>query len=100
MAKEKDPLAVDPLEKVMLEGLKKFTCICSLLSNEEREQLVLVLLNNIDVFSWSPSDMVRINLMVTSHNDQTNKTESEAFSPGSPSNYLDGSRQFIESRFH
>ena len=48
---DKDSLAVDPLEKVTLDGLEKFTYISSLLSNEEREQLQLMLLNNIDVFT-------------------------------------------------
>ena len=51
---------MDPLEKVTLDGLEKFTYISSLLSNEEREKLQLMLLNNIDVFSWSHSDMIRI----------------------------------------
>ena len=64
---EKDPLVVDPLEKVMLDGSKKFTYISSLLSDEEREQLRLVLLNNIDVFARSHSDMVGINSTVASH---------------------------------
>ena len=60
-------LAVDPLEKVPLDGTKKFTYISSLQSNEEREQLRLMLLNNIDVFSWSHLDMVGINPKVASH---------------------------------
>ena len=63
---EKDPLAVDPLEKVMLDRLKKFTYISYLLSNEERKQLQLMLSNNIDLFSWSHSNMVGINLTVAS----------------------------------
>ena len=58
---------MDPFEKVALDGPEKFTYISSLISNEEREQLQLVLLNNIDVFSRSHSDMVGINLMVASH---------------------------------
>ena len=57
---------MDPLEKVTLDGSEQFTYISSLLSNEEREQLQLVLLNNIDVFSWSHSDMVGINPTVAS----------------------------------
>ena len=57
---------MDPLEKVMLGGSEKFTYISLLLSNEEREQLQLVLLNNIDVFAWSHSDMVGINPTVAS----------------------------------
>ena len=48
---EKDPLAVDPIEKIMLDEPKKFTYISSLMSDEEREQLRFVLLNNIDVFA-------------------------------------------------
>ena len=52
---------MDPLEKVTLDGLEKFTYVPSLLSNEEREQLQLVLLNNRDVFTWSHLDMVGIN---------------------------------------
>ena len=58
---------MDPLEKVTLEGPKNFTYISSLLSNEEMEQLPLLLLNNIDVFTWSHSDMVGINPTVDSH---------------------------------
>ena len=42
---------MDPLENVALNGQEKFMYISSLLSNEEREQLQLVLLNNIDVFA-------------------------------------------------
>ena len=64
---EKDPLAMDPLEKVTLDGPENFTYINSLLSNEEREQLRFMLLNNIDVFAWSHSDMIEINPMVASH---------------------------------
>ena len=44
---------MDPLEKVMLDGPKKFTYASSLLSDEEIEQLRLVLLNNVDVFAWN-----------------------------------------------
>ena len=58
---------MDPLEKEMLDGLEKFTYISSLLSNEEREQLRLMLLNNMNVFTWSHSDMVGINPTVASH---------------------------------
>ena len=58
---------MDPLEKVTLDGPKKFTYISSLLSNEEREQLQLVLSNNIDIFALSYSDMVGINSTMASH---------------------------------
>ena len=51
----------------MLDGLEKFTYISSLLSNEEREQLRLMLLNNMNVFAWSHSDMVGIKPTVASH---------------------------------
>ena len=42
---------MDPLEKETLDGLEKFTYVSSLLSNEEKEQLLLILLNNIDVYA-------------------------------------------------
>ena len=58
---------MDPLKKVTLEILKKFTYISSLMSNEEREQLRLMLLNNIDVLTWSHLDMIGINPMMASH---------------------------------
>ena len=64
---EKDLLAMDPLEKVTLDRPKKFTYISSLMSNEKRERLRLMLLNNIDVFALSHSDMIGINLTVASH---------------------------------
>ena len=55
---------MDPLEKETLDGLENFTYASFLLSNEERDQLQLVLLNNVDVFSWSHFDMVGINSTV------------------------------------
>ena len=58
---------MDPLEKVVLDGLEKFTYTNSLLTDEEKEQLRLMLLSNIDVFAWSHSDMVGINPTVASH---------------------------------
>ena len=64
---EKDPPTVDPLEEVELDGPKKFTYVTSLLSNEEREQLQLTLLHNIDIFAWRHFKMIGINLMVASH---------------------------------
>ena len=64
---EKDLLVVDPMEKVTLDGQEKFTYISSLLSNEEREQLRLMPLNNIDVFAWNHLDMIGINPTVASH---------------------------------
>ena len=58
---------MDPLEKVMLDGSEEFTHTSSLMSNKEREQLQLVLLNSLDVFVWSHSDMVGINSTMASH---------------------------------
>ena len=55
------------MEKETLDGPERFTYVSSLLSNEEREQLQLFLLNNIDIFSWSHSDMVGINPTVASY---------------------------------
>ena len=40
---------MDPLEKVMLDGPEKSTYASSLMSDEKKEQLRLVLLNNIDL---------------------------------------------------
>ena len=45
----------------------KFTYASSLLSDDEKKQLRLVLLNNIDVFAWNHSDMVGISSIVASH---------------------------------
>ena len=64
---EKDPLAMDPLEITTLDGLEKFTYVSTLLSIEEKEQLQHVLLRNIDVFTWSHSDMARIDPTLASH---------------------------------
>ena len=64
---EKDPSIVDPLEEIELDGLERFTYFSSLLSSEERKQVRLTLLCNIDVFSWRHSDMVGINLKVASN---------------------------------
>ena len=58
---------MDPLEKETFDGLEKFIYVSFLLSNKERERLLLVLLNNIDIFDWSHSDMVGINSTVASH---------------------------------
>ena len=58
---------MDLLEKVTLDRPKNFTYISSLLSNEERKQIRFMLLNDMDVFAWSHSDMVGINPTVASH---------------------------------
>ena len=64
---DKDPLAVDPLETVALDGLEKFTYISSLLSNKEKEQLQCVLLRNIDMLAYNHLNMTRIDPMLASH---------------------------------
>ena len=51
----------------MLDGPKRFTNAGSLLSGDEKEQLRLVLLNNVDVFAYNHSDMVGISPTVASH---------------------------------
>ena len=51
----------------MLDGVEKFTYAKSLLTDDEKEQLRLVLLSNIDVFTLSHSDMVGINPTMDSH---------------------------------
>ena len=58
---------MDPLEKVTLDGIEKFIYLSSLMSSEEMNQLRLMLLKNMDVFAWSHSNMVGINLTVASH---------------------------------
>ena len=58
---------MDPLQKVTLDEPEKFIYVSSLPFNEEREQFRLVLLNNINVFARSHSDMVGINPTVASH---------------------------------
>ena len=80
---------MDPLEKVMLDELEKFTYASSLLTDDEKEQLRFALLSNIDVFALSHMDMVRINPM-----------ENKAFSLGLPLDHPDGGRQLTKSRFH
>ena len=64
---ERDLLAMDPLEKVMLDGLERFTYASSIMYSDEKEQLRLVLLSNVDVFGCNHSDMVGISLTVASH---------------------------------
>ena len=58
---------MDPLEEVELDGQEKFTYVSSLLFNEERAQLRLVLMCNIDVFEWRHSDMVGIRPKMDPH---------------------------------
>ena len=58
---------MDLIEKVMLDEPEKFTYDSSLLSGDEKEQSRLVLLNNVDVFSWNHSDIVGISPTVAFH---------------------------------
>ena len=51
----------------MLDGPGKFTYVSSLLSSKEREQVQGMLLKNQDVFAWSHSNMVGIDLALASH---------------------------------
>ena len=48
---------MDPLEEIEFDGLEWFIYFSSLMSNEEREQVQLTLLRNIDVFAWRHSDL-------------------------------------------
>ena len=88
---------MDPLEKVTLDKLEKFTYISSLLSNKEREQLRLMLLNNIDVFTRSHSDMILINPTVASH--KLNVIPA-ARPVRQKVRHSHESRQFVEGRFY
>ena len=58
---------MDSLEEVELDRHEKFTYILSFLANEERAQLQITLLRNIDVFVWRHSDMVGISPTTASH---------------------------------
>ena len=64
---EKEPLAVDLLETVALDGQEKFTYVPSLLSREDKEQLQHVFLRNIDVFAGNHLDMTGIDSTLASH---------------------------------
>ena len=58
---------MDPLEPIFLGGPDKHTYDSSLTSKEEKEQLWQVLLGNIDIFTWTHSDMTDITPMHASH---------------------------------
>ena len=58
---------MDPLESILMGGLDKHTYVSSFSSEEEKEQLWQVLLDNIDVFAWTHSDMTDISPMHASH---------------------------------
>ena len=59
---------MDPMESLLLGRPGKHTYVSSLLSEEEKEQLRQVLLDNIDVFAWTHSDMTDISPTYASHN--------------------------------
>ena len=90
----------------MMNESEKFTYNSSLLSHEEREQIRLVLLNNIEVFTWSHSNMVGVNPTVASHKlniilmARPIRQKVRLFHPRPPSNHSDISRQLIERWFH
>ena len=58
---------MDPLESILLGEPDKHTYVSSLLSEEEKEQLRQALFGNIDVFSWTHSDMTGISPTHASH---------------------------------
>ena len=58
---------MDPLESILLGGPNKHTYVSSLLSEEEKEQLRQVLLDNIDVFAWTHSNITDISPTHASH---------------------------------
>ena len=64
---DRESLVVDPLKSMSLAGPDKSTHVSSLLSSAKKEQIRKVLLHNMDVFTWTHSDMPDINLVHTSH---------------------------------
>ena len=64
---DRERLAVDPLESMSLAKPDKSTYVSSLLFGAEKEQIQQVLLHNMDVFTWTHSNMVGINPVHTSH---------------------------------
>ena len=64
---DREQLAMDPQESILLGGPDKHTYVSSLLSEEKKEQLRRVLLGNINVFAWTHSDMTDISPTHASH---------------------------------
>ena len=62
-----EQLAVDPLDSMSLAELDKSTYVSYLLFDVEKEQIRRVLLHNMDVFTWTHSDMADINPVHASH---------------------------------
>ena len=48
---DREQLAVDPLESILIGGLGRYTYVSSLLKEEERAQLHQILQPNADVFA-------------------------------------------------
>ena len=66
-SEDREQLAMDPLESILMGGPDRHTYVSSLLSGEEKEQLRQVLLCNVDVFAWTHSDMTSISPAHASH---------------------------------
>ena len=64
---DRERLAVDPLESILIGGPGKNSYISSFLTGEERAQLQQVLQANADVFAWTHSDMTGISPVHASH---------------------------------
>ena len=64
---DREHLAVDPLESILIGGPSKCTYVSSLLLEEERARLLQILQANADVFAWTYSDMIGISPMHASH---------------------------------
>ena len=64
---DREQLAVDPLESILIGRPNKCTYVSSLLSGEERARLQQIPQTNADVFAWTHSNMIRINPVHASH---------------------------------
>ena len=64
---DREQLAVDPLESILIGGPGKYTYVSSLITEEERAQLQQILQANADVFAWTHLDMIGISLMHAFH---------------------------------
>ena len=64
---DREQLAVNPIESMSLAKPDKSTYVSSFLSGAEKDQLRQVLLHNMDVFTWTHSDMVSINPVHAAH---------------------------------
>ena len=64
---DKEQLAVDPFESILIGRPGKCTYVSSLLTEEKKARLQQILQANVDVFTWTHSDMIEISLMHASH---------------------------------